>query len=358
MSRQTNKVSEPSVSCGFYDSLNGDRKYYASQMSRIFDGVINDGIFASIKPCLVVTAGSGNIVNVGAGKAWFDHTFTENDAPLPIDCGDMSKEVLDRIDAIIIETDANENVRDNFIKLKMGTKSSSPVRPTMERTEKKNQYPLCYIYRKAGSVEIRQADITNMVGTDETPFITGLLEVVSLDQLLGQWQDELDRFVENEKKDLAVTADELDEWMRNQKASILAWYNELVINMSDNVAINLQFQIDREEVERILTCGFTDGVKTFSDDGLVITSIDTKGRKLVKTFEKDFSSSTTELTDKEGGYIATMVKTYSSDLKSIETEITVNNISNIADGLSSETWVFTLDDDSTVEKEVIIKDKE
>ena len=37
-----------SVSSGFFNSLNGDRKYNAAQMSAIFDGLIIDGVFASI----------------------------------------------------------------------------------------------------------------------------------------------------------------------------------------------------------------------------------------------------------------------------------------------------------------------
>ncbi len=34
-----------SVTFGFYNSVNGDRKYDAIQMSSIFDGIIRDGVF-------------------------------------------------------------------------------------------------------------------------------------------------------------------------------------------------------------------------------------------------------------------------------------------------------------------------
>lgn len=33
---------------GFFNSLNGDRKYTAEQLSSIFDGLITDGVFDSI----------------------------------------------------------------------------------------------------------------------------------------------------------------------------------------------------------------------------------------------------------------------------------------------------------------------
>ena len=37
-----------SVTSGFYNGLSHDRKYNAVQMSSLFDGIINDGIFQSI----------------------------------------------------------------------------------------------------------------------------------------------------------------------------------------------------------------------------------------------------------------------------------------------------------------------
>ena len=39
-----------SVSSGFFNSLNGDRKYNAAQMSAIFDGLIIDGVLWNFLP--------------------------------------------------------------------------------------------------------------------------------------------------------------------------------------------------------------------------------------------------------------------------------------------------------------------
>ena len=36
------------VTYGFYDSTGGDRKYNALQMGSIFDGIIQDGVYANI----------------------------------------------------------------------------------------------------------------------------------------------------------------------------------------------------------------------------------------------------------------------------------------------------------------------
>ena len=167
-----------SVTYGFYNSLNGDRRYDANQMSAIFDGLIIDGVFASIGTAFVVQANEGLSINVGIGKAWFNHTWTVNDSIMPMTAPE-SEVLLDRIDAIILDIDGTENVRANSIMFIKGTASSNPIRPTMISQQTHHQYPLCYIYRAAGSNEIVQADITNAIGTNETPFVTGILQTMS-----------------------------------------------------------------------------------------------------------------------------------------------------------------------------------
>lgn len=158
-----------SVSSGFFNSLNGDRKYNAAQMSAIFDGLIIDGVFASIGTAFAVKAAGGLTVNVGIGKAWFDHTWTVNDSILPMTAPE-AEVLLDRIDAVVLEVNGMESVRNNTIKFVKGNPSSAPSRPTLTNEGNVHQYPLCYIYRKYGTAVINQADITPMVGTESTPF--------------------------------------------------------------------------------------------------------------------------------------------------------------------------------------------
>ena len=61
-----------SLTSGFFNSVNQDRRYNAEQMSAIFDGVINDGVFANIGTAFEVKASSGYTVNIGIGRAWFN----------------------------------------------------------------------------------------------------------------------------------------------------------------------------------------------------------------------------------------------------------------------------------------------
>lgn len=91
---------------GFYNSKNGDRKYDAVTMSRMFDGIIRDGVISAFGKTFAVTVNSGNKINVDTGRAWFDHTWTLNDSIMVLDCG--TPEVLqDRYDAVILEVNEN-----------------------------------------------------------------------------------------------------------------------------------------------------------------------------------------------------------------------------------------------------------
>ena len=332
-----------SVSSGFFNSLNGDRKYNAAQMSAIFDGLIIDGVFASIGTAFAVKAAGGLTVNVGVGKAWFDHTWTVNDSILPMTAPE-AEVLLDRIDAVVLEVNGMESVRDNTIKFVKGNPSSAPSRPTLTNEGNVHQYPLCYIYRKYGTAVINQADITPMVGTESTPFVTGILQTISLDELLGKWQDELDRFtnarsqevddwIAQEESDFTTWFDKmkadlqqeqavLDQWIASEQADFLAWYNQMKDQLSGDVAGNLQLEINKEEVKRILLVGFEDGTKEFSDDGTVITSTASDGRTLTKTFSDGFLTMTNMLKSAAGAEVARAVKTFDSDGKLISTVVT------------------------------------
>ena len=332
-----------SVSSGFFNSLNGDRKYNAAQMSAIFDGLIIDGVFASIGTAFAVKAAGGLTVNVGVGKAWFDHTWTVNDSILPMTAPE-AEVLLDRIDAVVLEVNGMESVRENTIKFVKGNPSSAPSRPTLTNEGNVHQYPLCYIYRKYGTAVINQADITPMVGTESTPFVTGILQTISLDELLGKWQDELARFTDARsqevddwiaqeesdftawfnkmKADLQQEQTVLDQWIASEQADFLAWYNQMKDQLSGDVAGNLQLEIDKEEVKRILLVGFEDGTKEFSDDGTVITSTASDGRTLTKTFSDGFLTMTNVLKSAAGAEVARAVKTFDSDGKLISTIVT------------------------------------
>lgn len=176
-----------SLTYGFYNSLNGDRRYTAEQLSRIFSGVINDGVFMSIGEHLKVSASNKMTVIVGSGRAWFNGTWTDNDTNYNVTIP-VSELVLNRIDAVVLEINTRELVRANSIKVISGTPATSPSKPTLTNSDGLYQYPLAYITVKANATSISQSDISNAVGTSRCPWVTGILETVDTDELITQWE--------------------------------------------------------------------------------------------------------------------------------------------------------------------------
>jgi hypothetical protein len=167
-----------SVTYGFYNSVGKDRVYNAVDMSRLLDGIISDGVFASIGTSFVVTAGTGMSVNVGIGRAWFNSTWTLNDSILPVAIS-QSELTLNRIDAIVIEVDSSKRI--NSIKVVKGTPASSPVNPTLVNTDYVHQHVLAYVYVGANVTSILATNLTNTVGTSVCPFITGVIQTITSD---------------------------------------------------------------------------------------------------------------------------------------------------------------------------------
>lgn len=211
---------------GFYNSMNGDRKYNAQDMSRIFDGIINDGIFMSIGTSMVVSATQGMVVEVGEGRAWFNGTWTHNDSIMEIRLT-ASDLLRDRIDAVVLEIDTNDNVRRNSIKVITGEPSTVPQQPTLVKELGCYQYPLAYIYVRGTTTEITQANITNMVGTSECPFVTGILKTMDIDALVAQWGQQWNEWKASiEANTAAWTAEEQEEfdaWVIAQEAEMSQW---------------------------------------------------------------------------------------------------------------------------------------
>lgn len=205
------------VSSGFFNSKNHDRVYNAIQISSIFDGLITDGVYQGIGKAFLVKSQEelDSSIVVGTGRAWFNHTWTLNDSDYVINIT-KSNSMFSRIDAIVIDVNSEETTRANSIIVKEGSYSETPQKPTMIRGDLHNQYPLAYITVPAGSSgPILNSNIEIAVGTSECPLVTGILEVLTKDLFIQQFD-----------------------------AQFTEWFNGLKDQVGDNVAINLQNQID------------------------------------------------------------------------------------------------------------------
>lgn len=203
------------VTCGFFNSVEGDRKYDATQFASLFDGVITDGVVAAVGEFFATTPGGGMNVKVGTGRAWFNRTWTYSDSkvPLTIPASDL---LYDRIDAVVLEVDTRIAVRNNSIKVVKGTAASKPSNPPLTNTTDVHQYALAYVRVKHGATTIGAGDITINVGQPSCPFVTSIVETPELDALFARWD-----------------------------AQFQEWFNNIQAQLEGNIATNLQNQINQ-----------------------------------------------------------------------------------------------------------------
>lgn len=259
-----------SLSYGFYNSDDFDRRYNALQISRIFDGIITDGVYATIGDNLMVTVSEDqeNIL-VGSGRAWFNHTWSYNDSSYMINIEALLP--FPTYGTIIygIVLQINTNTRTNSIEVLAGPNSQDGIKPELQNTPGVYQYPLAYVTRtwtRDGVTPVTASDIENTVGTSACPFVAAVIEPsFNLDDLIGQFQSQFndmiadgdDRTTEMLERNGARinarilefenTIDEesadIDSFLTDTKAEILSWFNNLQVQMEGNVAVNLQNQI-------------------------------------------------------------------------------------------------------------------
>lgn len=306
---------------GFYNSLNGDRRYNAIQMSMLFDGIIRDGVYMHVGESFIVkTAEEANTVLVTPGRAWFNHTWNYNDADLPL-TGEPPELIMDRIDALVIDIQASDSYRSNQIKWITGEPTASPARPTLVRDDENLhwQYPLAYVYRKAMATMINQEDITNMVGTNECPFVTGVLETMNIDNLVLQWQDQWNQFVINyeqtatdwtneQKESFEIFYEEfrtqLEEFKIASEKDFNDWYASIKDMLSDDVALNIINRLNNlTEKEFLHYEGLISGVTVINHETGVITTTTTEGvNETVFSVQNGKDIITTTITPNEGAW--------------------------------------------------------
>lgn len=182
------------LTSGFFNSVSGDRKYSAEQMSMIFDGLITDGVYSSIGDKFAVTPDTGMTVKIGTGRAWFNHTWVYNDSPLQMTFDLPSPSTLGRNDLIVLKIDHSTAIRSCEFQKIVGTPAVTPTDPSVPENDETNgvyYYKFARVAIPANASAITESMITNYVGvTGQVQFITGLMRVQNLSMIYSQLDGE------------------------------------------------------------------------------------------------------------------------------------------------------------------------
>lgn len=195
------------IQCGYFNSVNGDRKYQADEMTRPYELLISNGVFATPEGepsnYLQVYPSEGMMVTVKAGRGIFFDKWLINDADLPL-VVEASDVILNRIDSVIVRVDKSEAVRTGTIYIKKGTPASSPTAPELIRSGTIKEYRLANIRVNANVNTITQAVIEDRRGyTEECGWVTSLVQQVDTSTLWNQWQAAFNDWFYNVRDTLA-----------------------------------------------------------------------------------------------------------------------------------------------------------
>ena len=190
---------------GFYNAVESggvyDREYTAEQLSAIFDGVITDGVYATIGDCFHVKVSSGFNLLIGTGRAWFEHTWSYNpatDNSITLSTPDVS---YDRIDAVVLRIDSDNRTNSFYViegnLFNQDEYDPSIIIPDAERPALgDHDHPLAYIRIRHNTEGIQgvdstgdSTDIENAIGVHErTPWVTAILSSYNASGMIAQWK--------------------------------------------------------------------------------------------------------------------------------------------------------------------------
>ena len=217
------------ISYGFFNSIDGDRKYNADQMSSYFEGLVSDGVYNGIGQSMVVLA-AGLSVTVGSGRAIIGNKWIKNDSPFTVVL-DPVHPTLARIDAIVIKLDTI--AREVSITNVTGTPSQTPVEPTIQDSSTIKYLVLAYVYIGAAVTQIYQSDITDTRTDSEIcGWVTGLIDQVDTSTLYLQWQDAFERWFRDLTEELNVDT-YIQEYSKNEEVSAYTSSLSIDLDMTD-----------------------------------------------------------------------------------------------------------------------------
>lgn len=205
---------------GFFNSVNGDRKYDASRFAEYFASFIGNGVFPSPSTGLQVVTNSNMAVIIKPGKAWINGYYYSNDSDLVLNL-EVAGGVLNRIDRIILQF----NTTDRIItaKVKKGTLASSPVPQVLQRDADAYELGLADIYIGAGVTSISQANITDLrMNSSYCGVVSGTVDQIDASELFVQFEDGFNTFFNSIKNTLGTDpAGNLFNLINNHKADTI-----------------------------------------------------------------------------------------------------------------------------------------
>ncbi|EPR07651.1 glycine-rich domain-containing protein [Ruminiclostridium papyrosolvens] len=259
----------------FFNSINGDRKYNASDYAAYFGSFIGNGVYPNPGNNLAVTASGGMNISVAAGKAWINGYYYENTGTFNMSI-DVADGVLKRIDRIVLRLDhLNRQIALSVLK---GTPASTPTARTLTRNADIYELAIADILINNGDTAILQANITDQrLNSDLCGIVHGTVEQVNTSEIFNQYQAALDSFKKEKNEDFITWVENLKDILdENTAGNLLNLINDNTSNLdthlSDYVRQPYSGKVDSDSTSTEYKVTLTPPLTAY-EDGLPITII-------------------------------------------------------------------------------------
>ena len=205
------------ITYGFFDSVDGDRKYSAEDIGRYLHGIVSSGVYADASDSLQILAYEGMKCTLQPGRAMLDYHYMENDSPLYF--GLTNGDAQDRIDAIVLRLDKSGRLCQFAVK--KGSPAAKPTAPTVTRTETVKEYMLATVYVRKLATAITQDDITDTRANNEVcGFVHGIIDQVDTSTLFAQYEAAYANKLAALDEYVAAQQAALDEYVAQKEAEV------------------------------------------------------------------------------------------------------------------------------------------
>ena len=277
--------SFPFTSQVTYDS-GGNPTYDRAVDSEVFRNVLknyyNNGVFAlNNSECFLVEAPTAEsmVVTVLPGSCMINGAtaYDKQETELTLSTGGA----MDRIDTIVLRFNDNVNYRNISLAVVEGTPATTPVAPTLTRSDSIFELGIANILVPANSTAVSASRITDTRQDSERCGYVSAIQELDVTDVFNQFQNALNEY-------LGMMSEEYDEWLESftefseeQQAAFMEWFENLQYVLDGDVAGHLQNEIDdindRDDLEDSKKpWGYLTKGTSFAADGSIVET-DTNG---------------------------------------------------------------------------------
>lgn len=302
-----------------------DRTYDSEDMMQPYINVVTEGIFAYQTnesggepqlqvgfPCTVKT--NENTVSIQAGRGILNHHWFELDHTENISIATNSS-LTNRIDSLIIQCNMNMDDRAVYLIYRQGT-ASAPALETNDTTI--FEFRLWNISVPNVDTSTEQITLEDKRGTSECPYITGLLQQLTLDERLNKFDDDVTKKINSYDQQLL---DKIDDFETQGQSAISTF------NSNGNEAIESFETESGQKIDSFETTS-NEKITTFeTNSGNAINTFNTTSQQKLTAFEEEsenaLSTFETESQQKLSQYdsqIAQKMQSYDNSMTQIWAE--------------------------------------